>query len=322
MTSGPLLFALLVAVVVLLGFVAIWRLNGREDPVERRLKQYGVNPNNLSGVDTGVGSAMHKRQLSGLNRLLAGLGLGPSLATALAQADLPVTAAEYVLLTTLFGVLGFAVGIVLLQANFGVSLMLGLLPILVSLLVLRHRKGRRQRQITEQIPELLSLLIGALRAGYGLTQSLEIMVEQLPQPMTAEVHRVLRAVGLGLPIQRALSEMAARTGTDEMDMVVTAINVQYDTGGNLAETLETIGVTVRDRLRMKREIRVLTSQQRLTGYILACLPIILGILLFMINPDYMRRLFEPGWIRLVPLIALLMQLAGFLIIRRIVDIEV
>jgi tight adherence protein B len=321
-TPGPLMFALLIGLGVLLGFVAMWRMLAREDPVTQRLKQYGVDPDDLAGVDTGVSGAASKRRLSGLNRLLSAFGLGPSLATALAQADLPITAAEYVLLTVLLGIVGFVVGTLLLQVNFGVSMILGLLPVLLSILFLRRRQHRRQRQITEQIPELLSLLIGALRAGYGLSQALEIMADQLPMPMASEIRRVLRGIGLGLPIQRALSEMAVRVGTDEMDMVVTAINVQYETGGNLAQTLETIGVTVRDRLNMKREIRVLTSQQRLTGYILAFLPFILGFLLFIINPDYMRRLFEPGWIRIVPVVALTMEFFGFLIIRHIVNIEV
>ena len=116
--------------------------------------------------------------------------------------------------------------------------------------------------------------------------------------------------------------MAIRVGTDEAGMIVTAINVQHETGGNLAQTLDTIGDTVRDRLRMKREIRVLTSQQRLTGYVLAALPIALAAILMVINPTYMQQLFQPGIMRLVLLGVVLMQIAGFLVIRRIVDIEV
>lgn len=322
MTPGPLMFALLVALTVLIGFVAMWRMLAREDPVERRLKQYGVNPDDLLGVDSGVSEARARRQLSGMNRLLSGLGLGPGLANALAQADLPITAAEYALLTMLVSLLVLTAGVMLFHVSAAMALLLAVLPFLFAHFFLRSRVNRRQRQITEQIPELLSLLTGALRAGYGLSQSLEIMVDQLPLPMQAEIRRVLRGIGLGMPIQRALSDMAARTGTDEMDMVVTAIVVQYETGGNLAQTLDTIGVTVRDRLRIKRDVRVLTAQQRLTGYILAGLPFILGFLLFLINPDYMRRLFEPGWIRIVPLVSLVMMFIGFLIIRRIVDIEV
>lgn len=116
--------------------------------------------------------------------------------------------------------------------------------------------------------------------------------------------------------------MADRVGTDDVDLVVTAINVQYEMGGNLAQTLEIIGETVRDRIRIKREIRVLTAQQRLSGYVLAVLPLILAALLFMLRPQYMSRLFEPGWIRILPVAAVLMMIAGFLVIRRILDIEV
>lgn len=322
MTAGPLMFALLVALAVVIGFVAMGRMLAREDPVERRLKQYGVNPDDLTGVDTGVSGSRSRRQLSGMNRLLSGLGLGPGLANALAQADLPLTAAEYALLTMLASALCLVVGVIVFQVSAVMALLLAVAPFVCAHFFLRTRVGRRQRQINEQIPELLSLLTGALRAGYGLSQSLEIMVDQLPLPIQAEIRRALRSIGLGMPIQRALSDMAARIGTDEMDMVVTAIVVQYETGGNLAQTLDTIGVTVRDRLRIKRDIRVLTAQQRLTGYILAFLPFVLALLLYMLNPDYMRRLFEPGWIRIVPIVSLVMMLIGFLIIRRIVDIEV
>jgi len=133
---------------------------------------------------------------------------------------------------------------------------------------------------------------------------------------------VVRAIGLGLSVQEALREMADRVGTDDVDLVVTAINVQYEMGGNLAQTLEIIGETVRDRIRIKREIRVLTAQQRLSGYVLAVLPLILAALLFMLRPQYIGRLFEPGWIRILPVAAVLMMIAGFLVIRRILDIEV
>ena len=104
----------------------------------------------------------------------------------------------------------------------------------------------------------------------------------------------MRAVSLGLPVTRALNEMADRSGSDDLDLVVTAINVQHELGGNLAQTLDIIGETVRDRIRIKREIEVLTAQQRLTGYVLALLPVGLGIILYLMNPEYMKQLFDPG----------------------------
>ena len=174
----------------------------------------------------------------------------------------------------------------------------------------------------EQIPDILTLLVGALRAGYGLNQSMALLIDQLPAPASKEFARVMQAIGLGIPVQRALTDMAERVGSVDWDMVVTAINVQYETGGNLAQTLETIGVTVRDRLRLLRDIRVMTAQQRLTGYVLVLLPIAIGLIFYLINDEYIKRLFEPGWIRLLPLGAVILQIIGFLWIRRIVDIDV
>jgi tight adherence protein B len=116
--------------------------------------------------------------------------------------------------------------------------------------------------------------------------------------------------------------MAERVGSDDLDLVVTAITVQYQMGGNLAETLETIAKTVRDRINLLREVRVLTAQQRYTGYVLALLPLITGLLIFIVNPEYIGRLFESGWVRFLPIAAVMMQIVGYFIMRRIVDIEV
>jgi tight adherence protein B len=149
-----------------------------------------------------------------------------------------------------------------------------------------------------------------------------MLVDQIPDPAKTEFARAMRAVRLGMPVQRALRDMAQRVGSDDLDLVVTAITVQYEMGGNLAETLETIGSTVRERIELLREVRVLTAQQRLTGYILAGWPLVMAVLLFMLNPEYVGQLFQPGWIRLLPAAALVMQLIGFVVISRIVDIEV
>ncbi len=148
------------------------------------------------------------------------------------------------------------------------------------------------------------------------------LVEQLPPPSSAEFGRVTRAMELGVPVRRALSQMAERVGSDDLALVVTAINVQHEMGGNLAQTLDIIGETVRDRIVMLREIRVLTAHQRLTGYILTATPLFLAVMFFLRTPEYMRGLFEPGLTRYLLVGAVIMQIMGFLVIRRILDIEV
>jgi tight adherence protein B len=318
---GPLAFGFLVMIAVMTFFVALWRMARTEDPVEARLRQYSGLPRNLSGMpDAASGTTLRRPALTGINRIMQGFGLGPILAREIARADLPFTVAEFAMIILGAGFFGFLIGFARGGPVIGLVLaaLFGYLPILY----LGIKKRRRQNAFTEQLPDVLTLLVGALRAGYGISQSLHVVVEQLPPPASTEFVRVVRAIGLGLSVQQALSDMADRVGTDDADLVVTAINVQYEMGGNLAQTLEIIGETIRDRIRIKREIRVLTAQQRLSGYVLAVLPVVLAILLFIMRPEYMSRLFEPGWVRLLPVTAVIMMIAGFLVIRRILDIEV
>ena len=160
-----------------------------------------------------------------------------------------------------------------------------------------------------------------LREGFGI--SYEHHPELAP---TAEIFDAYRDDGDWLAYEThflpLLGEQAAeKVGHEILDLVVTAINVQYEMGGNLAQTLDTIGDTVRDRIRILREIQVLTAQQRFTGYVLAVWPLVVGFAIFLINPGYANKLFQPG-MRWLPAMAVVMQVLGFLAIRKIVDIEV
>jgi tight adherence protein B len=314
MQPGPLMFAVLVGFAVLLGFVALWRLLGKRDPMDVRLAELEA----LSGA--AESEAVRPPAMSRLNRLLAGFGFGARLAEQLSQADLALTAAEFSLIVAGAIFLGFALGT--WRGGLLAGVIAGAIGGLIPIFYLRRRASRRRRAFTEQIPDILTLLTGALRAGYGLTQGLGLLVDQLGPPASVEFARVMRAISLGVPVQRALSDMARRIDSADLDMVVTAINVQYETGGNLAQTLETIGTTVRGRIQLLREIQVLTAQQRMTGYVLAGLPFVVGFLLYLVNRDYILRLFQTGWIRLLPAGAIVLMIIGYFIIRRIVDIEV
>ncbi len=318
--NAPLWFGLLMGVFVLIGFVGLWSMTGGRDPVDDRLSEYGyreeLTPN---GQAQDVGSRERLRR--SLNRMVNGFGLGHKLADTVMQADLPMTASEYVLVLLGVAVLGFLIGTFLIGEVL-IGLLLAVVGLFIPGIFVRSRRSKRQREFTEQLPDVLTLLVGALRSGYGLSQAIELLVEQLPEPASKEFERVQRATGFGLSIQQALTDMANRVGTDDVSLVVTAINVQSETGGNLATTLDTIGVTVRDRLKLKRDIRVMTSQQRFTGYVLAFLPVALGVIIYILNPDYMSQLFQPGLVRILPVTAVIFQILGFFAMRKIVDIEV
>jgi tight adherence protein B len=310
----------LVGLAVVLGFVGVWRVTATKDPVAQRLERYGESGLELEMLGGDTYMPRGKRGRSSGGGLVVKLSFGRRLAASLTRADVSLTVTEFMLIILGAGLAGVAVGLVRGSPLLGLGL--GAFGAYVPLAWLRLKQKRRQRAITEQMPDFLTLLVGALRAGYGLTQALEMLVEQTSAPMSVELGRVMRAVGLGVPVQKALTDMAERVDTDDMELVVTAVTVQYDMGGNLAQTLDIIGETVRDRIRMVREIRVLTAQQRMTGYILALLPIAVGFGMYAINPAYLLGLFGPGWIRFLPIAAAVMQVFGFLVIRRIVDIEV
>lgn len=318
--DGPLVFASLVAFATMIAFIGLWRFAAFEDPVEARMKEYGLDGKaSVVSADT-YEHAPRKNIRSRLGHLINRLTFGPRLAEGLARADIPLTVAEFVILTLGLGVVGFIIGMWRLGPIGGLGL--GAIATYLPVLYIRRAQKQRQRAFTAQLSDVLTLLVGALKAGYGLTQALQVPANQLAPPASQEFAKVTRAIGLGLPVQQALHDMAERMGTDDAELVVTAINVQHEVGGNLAETLATIAETIRDRIRIQREIGVLTAEERMTGYVLAGLPLVLAIVLFVINPEFMSALLEPGWIRILPVVAVLMQLAGLWVIRRIISIEI
>jgi len=317
MTALSVAFSILVAGSVLLGFVGLWRLTANEDPVDARLAQYGGLAANTD--DAPVAKA-GRRRLGGLNRALGRMNLGESFGDRLTRADVPLTVAEFLLI-----VLIIVVGLALLGWWRGGALfatVLGVTGLFLPLIYLNIRTGKRRDAFTNQLPDVLTLLVGALKAGYGVAQAIDMLVGRMAKPASVEFGRVMRAVSLGVPINRALNDMADRAGTDDLYLIVTAMNVQAELGGNLAQILETITETIRERIRLKREIGVLTAQQRLTGYLLSVLPVVFGLAVSFISPGYLTPMFQPGIMRLVIIGAVVMQFMGYLVIRKIVNIEV
>lgn len=316
MAALSVAFSILVAGAVLLGFIGLWRLTSVEDPVEARLRQIG-GASAVASVEAGAGD---RRRMGGLNKALARLSLGQNIADRLARADVSLTAAEFALIVLLvaggLALLGWLRGQALL------AVILGITGLFLPLIYLNMRANKRKEAFTSQLPDVLTLLVGALRAGQGTGQAIGLLVDRMPKPSSVEFGRVMRAVNLGIPVNRALNDMADRAGSDDLYLVVTAMNVQAELGGNLAQILETITETIRERIRIKREIRVMTSQQRFTGYLLSGLPVVVGIAISFISPGYLAPLLEPGIGRLLLIGTVVMMLVGFFIIRKIVDIEV
>ncbi len=267
-----------------------------------------------------------------INRQVEGSQRGDRLAKALAQADIKLKPGEFIALQIIIGFLGgvlsyffFARGENRLIAILIVVLGAILIGTLGPRVYLNSQKGKRLRRFNDQLPDMLTLMVNGLRAGYSTMQAMEAVSKELPPPISDEFRRVVQEMQLGVPMERALDNLLRRVPSDDLDLVVTAINVQREVGGNLSEILDTISFTIRERIRIKGEIRVLTSQVMYSGRFLSLLPILLSLILWGVNRPYMMKFFEPDS-RVCGLSLLgcggLMIAAGYFVMNKIADIEV
>ncbi len=317
----PLLIGLLIALAILAIFVGLGR--AIEVPASNRLEDY------LSDQLPGRGtlSAVRARRSSagdlvlGVDKLVRSASAGEKLASLLRQADLQVTTTEYLALWLAAIALGLIAGI-LLTNQWIAAILCGLIGVIVPYLLLRTRQSARLRDFNNQLHTVLMQLSGSMRAGYGLQQAIDFVAHEMPAPAGKEFTQVLRDIRLGQATMDALESMTERVPSDDLRLIVTAIRIHYEVGGNLAEILENVSETIRERVRIKGELRALTAQQRMAGYVLAALPIIVFLLLMVLNPSYESRLFMPGPTLCIPIGAIVMMVSGFLIIRRLIQLEV
>jgi len=200
--------------------------------------------------------------------------------------------------------------------------MSGLMGALMPYVFLRIRQGSRLHAFDRQLGNVLMQLSGSMRSGYGLLQAVDFVGHEMPPPVGPEFAQVVRDVKLGRSIMAALDDLAERVGSQDLSLIVLAIRIHHETGGNLAEILETVAETIRERVRIKGELRTLTAQQRYSGYVLAALPILMFFVLMLINPQYESNLFKPGPTLCIPIGAGSSMIIGFIAIRQIVQIEV
>lgn len=262
-----------------------------------------------------------RRASSVLDSMLSVLPQGRDLNVLLEQANLNWSVGTF--LTACFG-LAIAFG--------ATSLVLTPSPIIGSLAAafgfflpfLHARRLRRKRIMAfeEQFPEAIDLLGRSIRAGHAFPTGLKVVSEESPDPMGAEFRQIFEEQKFGLPLEDSLLGLADRIDLVDVRIFVTAILVQREVGGNLAEILDKIAYTIRERFMLQRQVRVYTAQGRLTGYILAAMPILLGLAIGALNPTYMAILFEEPIGRLFIAMAATMQFLGFLVIRKIIDIEI
>ncbi len=238
----------------------------------------------------------------------------------LARANLKLRVSEYYYIR--FG-MALGLGLVLGVLRDPLSGLVGaILGYMLPRFYVGRRIGGRLGAFNKQLADTITLLSNSLRAGSSFLQSIELVSRETPSPMGEEMGRVVREVNLGLGMEEALANLVRRIRSDDLDLMVTAIGVQQQVGGNLAEILDTIAFTIRERVRIKGDINTLTAQGRVSGYLVAFLPIALGAALNAINPAFMQPLFTQTIGRILIAVGAVMMTIGFLAIRKITDIKV
>jgi tight adherence protein B len=306
--------------------------------ISDRLERYASGRDGAKAATAGQGPISdliaQSQALANLNRVVEGRDFGANLARDLARADLKLKPSEFLGIWA-----GSIVGVPVFMFIFSFFLPALGNPIvlLVGVLIgfflprfwLGRRKSGRLNAFNKNLPDTITLIANALRAGSSFLQAIELVVRESRPPISTEFGRVIREVNLGLPFDQALENMVRRVRSDDLELMATAISIQHQVGGNLAEILDSIAYTIRERVRIKGEIRTLTAQQRLSGYVVGFLPIALAGFLFVAAPGFMEPMFmnPPAVLGLPAGVVILlfggfMMFIGFMLIRKIVDIEV
>ena len=272
--------------------------------------------------------------LASLNKVVEGRDFGANLARDIARADLKLKPSEFLMIwgASIVGVPFAMLVLSIFLPALGSPLLL-LIGALIGFFLPRFWLGRRRSgrlgAFNKSLPDTITLIANALRAGSSFLQAIELVVRESRPPISTEFGRVIREVNLGLPFESALENMVRRVRSDDLELMATAISIQHQVGGNLAEILDSIAYTIRERIRIKGEIRTLTAQQRLSGYVVGFLPIALAGFIYLAAPKFFDPMFsKPPEVLGLPAGLIIMffggfmMFIGFMLIRKIVDIEV
>ena len=333
MDPATLVIAAAAAIAVLLIFVGL--ASGSD--VSARLERYGsatqaeAEPKQRQNVGELISASA---AMANLNRVVERRDWGANLARELARADLALKPSEF-LAIRVAALVGIPLAMVALSPFIGAlsNPLVWVIGAVVGFLLprfwLNRRKSKRLKAFNSNLADTITLLANALRAGSSFLQGLEMVVRETAPPISTEFDRVIREVNLGLPMEQALVNITRRVRSDDLELMTTAITIHHQVGGNLAEILDSIAFTIRERVRIKGEIKTLTAQQRMSGYVVGLLPVALVGVLSFISPNFMSPMFQkppevfglPAGV-IVLSIGGVMMFIGFMIIRRIVDIEI
>ncbi len=237
------------------------------------------------------------------------------------QAGIPLLGTEFMALLLLSAVVVGAIATVIIKRWYA-GILAAIIIVAVEYIYVLVRIERRSTSFTNQLGDCLMMVANALRAGFSFLQSMEMISREMEPPISEEFQHVMRDIGLGATVERALDDMDKRVGSPDFSLVVTAVLIQQQVGGDLAQILDTISETIQDRIRMRREVKTLTTQGRMSGWILILTPIAFALFMTASNPNYLDPLLHNPIGQAILVFTIAMEIIGAVIINRIVDIEV
>lgn len=315
-----------VLAVGLLVYGLVGSRRGMAVELDERLDSYGPRAGRAARASAeAAGRRAPGRLAQAVEQAVAEKSFTGKIRADLARADLRLTVGEWLIVRLTVVISAFGFGVVLGDLTNGLRLLSGLLFGVLGYFLpswyLKLRIRRRVKTFIGQLGDTITLIANSLRAGYSLLQAMELVSREAQPPIADEFRRVVHEVGLGISQQEAMAHLLRRIPSEDLDLLVTAINIQSEVGGNLAQILDVIGHTIRERVRIKGEISVLTAQQSISGYVISALPVLLALALFFLSPDYIGKLLVFPWI-CMPIASGIMIVAGFFIMKKITNIEV
>lgn len=323
------LIVIVVAGIAAVAVIVIGIVNVRSERnlVEERLGRYEQGYQSFLEIDEDElqkDDQQQRKALDAIDKAISGRAFAKKWKTQLARADMKLTVAEYAALHVV-SIIGFFAGgyFVLFRGDLIMSIVAGFIGLFFPRIYVSRATSKRLLRFEQQLPDTLGLWVNALRSGFSVMQAMEAISRDAPEPTSTEFKRVVQEVQLGIDVEDALEHLLARVESEDLDLVVTAVNIQREVGGNLAEILDVISHTIRERVKLKGEIRVLTSQGRITGWLISLLPIVVALFLSVIQPGFMNPMFENrmcGW----PMLGIGLALIGLgmAAIQKIVNIEI
>lgn len=320
---GPFLIiggGLVLIIILVIGLIV--SVSSERNMLDQRLGQYlGDSKEQDNGEDHRKGDTALTEWVS---RRVERTSFGDNIARELSRADVRLKVAEYFALIVI-AVIGAGAIFWLLGNRQPISFLIGaVIGFFLPRMYINRQKSVRLKRFSNQLPDMINLMVNGLRAGYSTMQAMEAVSKEMPAPISDEFRRVVQEMQLGIPMEVSLENLLRRIPSQDLDFMVTAINVQREVGGNLSEILDTISFTIRERIRIKGDIQTLTAQVRTSGTVLSLIPVGLTLILWFLNPGYLMSLQGGGVYCVIGVIVsvIVLIVLGYVIMMKISDIEV